>query len=682
MIQDTCCTEQFEIPETDLGKKIRCPSCSRIIQVTTGGPIVPTPGSDFDAALDLLDPPHFPVSRFILGGASTIQIGKFALNQIQLPGDQVSRQHARLIRIGFAPPRWKIIDQNSANGIIINGQRTSEHELSEGDLLKIGNYTFRYTLLGWSAVSPTSSAGVTWSNSDVPPIAPAQSAEPGAVDLAPWTPPKPRVARPPIFQRPTSREPQTNAIAITGLVFGILLCMPICSLLAIICGIAGISRSRRRDGKGFTPALVGLVLGIIGIVFILPLSVSAVLPSLNRAREIANRVQCAQHLRTIHTALTTWSGTNNGAYPQTLDTLVVSGLLLPTDIVCPDAPTTSTNYILVATDNRSAPDTIIVYEPLTNHADGINVLCASGKVLFLPLQQAQSTIAALQNRPTQSLAMAPAPMLPALAPTNLPPPEIYTPPTPPVFTPPSMPMPGPTPVLPSPHMPPPTLPPTPQQTPQQTGLQPTRITPPGPGQQANPNFTHRRHPFPPGQTPTNDQSLPPPIHHADRPSDAEYPYSSDMPPDGIATATFGGTGGGPYTRTDPTHHFVIGFAVQLGDWSGHVTLGHVYPLYITDTTMFPADAKISLAHDGYAVGGIIINKIDGADAMKIIYMRINGAGLDPKDIYTSDWLGDTDGGTRIRVAGKGQPVIGTIGRQGMNNDALGLIFQSIPTTNP
>lgn len=144
----------------------------------------------------------------------------------------------------------------------------------------------------------------------------------------------------------------------------------------------------------------------------------------------------------------------------------------------------------------------------------------------------------------------------------------------------------------------------------------------------------------------------------------------------------GGNGGSPYVRTDPDNHPVIGFAVQLGSW-GHPTLGHVYPLYSRDTSMFPADAKISLAQTGYAVGGIYVNKLDGADAIKIIFMHIKGNALDPHDFYTTNWLGDTHGGTPTKLGATGQPVLGTFGRQGMNNDTLGLILDATPpTTQP
>src|SRR5690606_11346984 len=44
---------------------------------------------------------------------------------------------------------------------------------------------------------------------------------------------------------------------------------------------------------------------------------SILLPSLNRARETANRVKCASNLRQIGLALQMYSNDNNGNYPRT-----------------------------------------------------------------------------------------------------------------------------------------------------------------------------------------------------------------------------------------------------------------------------------------------------------------------------------------------------------------------------
>jgi prepilin-type processing-associated H-X9-DG protein len=639
MIEVSCCTEKLKVSVADLGKKIRCPSCNRIIQVTTAGNVPPDPAvSDFDAALDLLDGPNKSVMRYVLGGAADITIGKFLTNHIQLTGERVSRQHCRLVRISFAPPRWKIVDQFSANGIIINGARATEHELSDGDVIQIGDYNFRYTVLGWAAVSPTSAHGTTWSNEDVNlPIAP-----PEAIDLAPWSAPKshPLTAS---YQRGTG--PMNNGIAIARLIFGILLCIPICPIFAVVFSSIGLNRARKRNGAGFASSIVGLILGIIGITIFIPLFIAILIPSINRAKEIANRIACASNLRTINAALVTYANANGGAYPPSLNTLVNGGLLQPKDIICPDAPPgTTSNYILAASDSNLPGNTIVVYEPLTNHTDGINVLYADGRVIYLSGQQAQNALASLQNRPT----------FPAFA---MHPPVITLPPPPMTI---------------APSYPPPSAPPNISPQPISTPNPPVAVmVPPNPPQ--NPF----RQPFQPGQP------QPGPGRHSFSHSWPDQDFSSDLPDGALQTEMIGGHGGGPYVRIDADNRLVIGFAVQLGSWSGHTTLGHVYPLYDQDTSKFPREAKINLAKDGHAVGGINVNMLDGADGMQIIFMRIkaNGA-LDPNDFYMTNWIGDTEGNNVTKLAGNGQRVIGTFGRQGMNNDAIGLVVESPPASQP
>ena len=65
-------------------------------------------------------------------------IGRLDTNDMCIPEGTVSRQHAKveLTTAGFT-----LFDLGSENGVYVNGERTAEHLLVEGDRVEIGRGT-------------------------------------------------------------------------------------------------------------------------------------------------------------------------------------------------------------------------------------------------------------------------------------------------------------------------------------------------------------------------------------------------------------------------------------------------------------------------------------------------------------------------------------------------------------
>lgn len=84
--------------------------------------------------------------RSIALDAATYSLGRDQTNAIVLESKAVSRQHALLLRLPVPETggyRYRLVDGNSAgrpsaNGVTINGQRSSLHNLKNGDVIVFG----------------------------------------------------------------------------------------------------------------------------------------------------------------------------------------------------------------------------------------------------------------------------------------------------------------------------------------------------------------------------------------------------------------------------------------------------------------------------------------------------------------------------------------------------------------
>jgi FHA domain-containing protein len=70
-----------------------------------------------------------------------LSIGRLDSCDIVLSDTGVSRKHAEVRREG---DEWVVVDLNSTNGTIVNGQTVRRHRLAEGDRIEVGETTIEY----------------------------------------------------------------------------------------------------------------------------------------------------------------------------------------------------------------------------------------------------------------------------------------------------------------------------------------------------------------------------------------------------------------------------------------------------------------------------------------------------------------------------------------------------------
>lgn len=149
------------------------------------------------------------------------------------------------------------------------------------------------------------------------------------------------------------------------------------------------------------------------------------------------------------------------------------------------------------------------------------------------------------------------------------------------------------------------------------------------------------------------------------------------------TPTVGGKGGTPFAVVSDTCSFLTGFRVSFGTFQGDRIVKSIQPLFrrdgvreegrvlgrVTGTTIE------MVAKPGYAVGAILAKGSDRLENLKLAYMRVRGAVLDPDDRYESTWSCGETPSPEVRLSlHDGIPVVGIHGRAGEDIDCVGLVL--------
>jgi hypothetical protein len=133
------------------------------------------------------------------------------------------------------------------------------------------------------------------------------------------------------------------------------------------------------------------------------------------------------------------------------------------------------------------------------------------------------------------------------------------------------------------------------------------------------------------------------------------------------------TTGRAFETLSPRGEHVIGFRIAMSKSRGDTIVKSLDPIYPSDGLV--VTQSMIVARPGYAVGGVRLAGDRQINAVRVVFMRLAGDGVDPSDSYQSDWQGDWARWSSFLLGGDGHLVAGTYGRQSTNLSALGLIVR-------
>jgi hypothetical protein len=156
----------------------------------------------------------------------------------------------------------------------------------------------------------------------------------------------------------------------------------------------------------------------------------------------------------------------------------------------------------------------------------------------------------------------------------------------------------------------------------------------------------------------------------------EGPKFNSHPDTGEDTEFVGDTTGGGNFRYAEAGKAVLGVDYWSGEWDKEPCLANVIPVY--DQKQPVEGTQRLMAKAGYAIGGMTVRTKRFVNAVRIVFMKLTPDGkLDPKDSYTSNWLGHEKVGlNEVKLGGDGRLVIGLNCKKGAILNALALVMDA------
>ncbi|MCH8805379.1 MAG: FHA domain-containing protein [Planctomycetes bacterium] len=145
------CRARFRVPESAVGKRVRCPQCKQELRVPGTFAELAAVGAPARFRIRIQSGPAFVDTECILDPDRSYTFGKADTCDQQLPGPTVSRRH---ISLHWVNNRWVLEDLNSTNGTQVNGLPVTKEALTGGENIQVGAYELKFISPGKALTSP------------------------------------------------------------------------------------------------------------------------------------------------------------------------------------------------------------------------------------------------------------------------------------------------------------------------------------------------------------------------------------------------------------------------------------------------------------------------------------------------------------------------------------------------